>query len=101
MIHTTNDVMHSLLFQASLLVRYCAESLHAATYLLKLLPTKMISAPSPHFALFSTPPFYAHLRVFGYACYANLCHRSLHAPINVSFSTIHLRIRATDALIFP
>jgi hypothetical protein len=37
MIHTTNDVMHSLLFQASLPARYWTESLHAATYL-NLLP---------------------------------------------------------------
>jgi hypothetical protein len=51
MIHTTNDVMRSLLFQASLQARYWAESLHAATYLLNLLPTKAISVPSTHFAL--------------------------------------------------
>jgi hypothetical protein len=57
-IHTTNDVMRSLLFQASLPARYWAESLHAATYLLNLLPTKAISAPSPHFALFGTTPTY-------------------------------------------
>jgi hypothetical protein len=46
-------------------------SLHAATYLFNLLPTKAISDPSPHFALFSTTPSYAHLRVFGCACYPN------------------------------
>jgi hypothetical protein len=50
----TNDVIRSLLFQASLLARYWVESLHAATY---LLPTKAISVPSPHFALFGTTPF--------------------------------------------
>jgi hypothetical protein len=58
MIRTTNDVIRSLLFQASLPARYWAESLHAATYLLNLLPTKAISAPSPHFALFGTTPTY-------------------------------------------
>jgi hypothetical protein len=71
MICTTNDVMHSLLFQASLPACYWAESLHAATYLLNLLPTKAISASTPHFALFGTTPSYAHLRVFGCACYLN------------------------------
>jgi hypothetical protein len=71
MIHTTNDVMCSLLFQASFLARYWAESLYATTYLLNLLPTKAISAPTPHFALFGTTPSYAHLRVFGCACYPN------------------------------
>jgi hypothetical protein len=71
MIRTTNNIMTSLLFQASLLARYWAESLHAATYLLNLLPTKAIAAPSPHFALFGTTPSYVHLRVFGCACYPN------------------------------
>jgi hypothetical protein len=56
MIRTTNDVMCSLLFQASLPARYWAESLHAATYLLNLLSTKAILAPTPHFALLGTTP---------------------------------------------
>jgi hypothetical protein len=38
MIRTTNNVLRSLLFQASLPARYWVESLHAATYLLNLLP---------------------------------------------------------------
>jgi hypothetical protein len=63
--------MRSLLFQASLPARYWAESLHAATYLFNLLPTKAISTPSPHFALFGTTPSYAHLWIFGCACYWN------------------------------
>jgi hypothetical protein len=71
MIHTTNDVMRSLLFQASLPAHYWAKSLHIATYLLNLLPTKVISAPTPHFTLFGTTPSYAHLRVFRCACYPN------------------------------
>jgi hypothetical protein len=71
MICTTNDVMRSLLFQTFFLARYLVESLHAVTYLLNLLPTKAISAPSPHFALFSTTPSYIHLRVFGCDCYPN------------------------------
>jgi hypothetical protein len=50
---TTNDVMRSLLFQASLLARYWAKSLHASTYLLNILPTKAILVPSTHFALFA------------------------------------------------
>jgi hypothetical protein len=71
MIRTTNDVMRPLLLQASLPARYWAEGLSGATYLLNLLPTKAISAPTPHFALFDTTPSYAHLRVFGCACYPN------------------------------
>jgi hypothetical protein len=72
MIRTTNDVMRSLLLQASHPTRYWVESLHTATYLLNLLPTKAISTPSPHFALFCTTPSYAHIRVFRCASYPNL-----------------------------
>jgi hypothetical protein len=89
MIRTINDVMRSLLFQASLSACYWAESLHAATYLLNLLPTNVILAPSPHFGLFGTTPSYAHLRVFGCACYPNTCatapHKLALAPVGVSF----------------
>jgi hypothetical protein len=66
MIHTTNNVMRSLLFQASILACYWVESLHTSTHLRNLLPTKAISAPSPRFALFGTTPSYAHLHVFGW-----------------------------------
>jgi hypothetical protein len=69
MIRTTNDVMRSLLFQASLPAHYLAESLYIATYILNLLLTKAISALTPYFAHFDTTPSYAHLWVFGCACY--------------------------------
>ncbi|WVZ87940.1 hypothetical protein U9M48_034514 [Paspalum notatum var. saurae] len=68
MIRTTNDVMRTLLFQASLPARFWAESLHTATYLLNRLPSTASPAPTPHHALFGTPPRYDHLRVFGCAC---------------------------------
>jgi hypothetical protein len=61
MIRTTNDVMRSLLFQASLPARYWTESLYTATYILNLLPTKAISSPTPYFTLFGTTPSYTHL----------------------------------------
>jgi hypothetical protein len=56
MIHTTNNVMHSLLFQASLPARYWAESLYTVIYILNLLPTKAISAPTPYFAFLPPLP---------------------------------------------
>jgi hypothetical protein len=71
MIHTTNDGMRSLFFQASLSTRYWVESLYTATYILNLLPTKAISAPTPYFTLFGTTPTYTHLQVFGCTCYPN------------------------------
>lgn len=72
MIQTTNDIMRSLEFQASVPARFWAEALHTATYLLNRLPTMAISAPTPHLALFGTPPSYDHLCAFECACYTNL-----------------------------
>jgi hypothetical protein len=46
MIRTTNDVMRSLLFQASLPTRYWGKSLYAATYFLNLLHRN----PGRHYA---------------------------------------------------
>ena len=58
MIRTTNDVVRSLLFQASLPAHYWAEALATATYLLNRLPTKAV-LPTPLLTLLfsaSTPP---------------------------------------------
>ncbi|XP_021309205.1 uncharacterized protein LOC110432736 [Sorghum bicolor] len=71
MIRTTNDTLRTLLLQASLPTRFWAESLHTSTYLLNRLPSAACPAPTPHHALFGTPPRYDHLRVFGCACYPN------------------------------
>jgi hypothetical protein len=72
MIRTTNNVMRSLLFQASLPARYWAEGLATTTDLLNRLTTKAVPHPAPFFALFGTSPSYYHLRVFRCACYPNL-----------------------------
>jgi hypothetical protein len=65
MIRTTNDVVHSLLFQASLPAHYWAEALATATYLLNRLPTKAVAHPTPYFALFGIHPSYNHLLFSG------------------------------------
>jgi hypothetical protein len=59
-----------LLFQASLPTIYWADALHTATHLNRL-PSKAVSHPTPHFALYSTTPSYDHLSMFGCACYPN------------------------------
>jgi hypothetical protein len=93
MIHTTNDVMHSLLFQIFLLARYWAECFYVTTYLLNLLPTKAISAPTPHLALFGTTPSYAHLRVIGCASYPNTSATASHKLSSVSAGVSSLGTR--------
>jgi hypothetical protein len=84
-IRTTNDIMRSLMFQASILPTYWAEALHSATYLLNFRPTKTLSFATPHFALFGVHPDLAHLWVFRCKCYPNLAATAAHklAPRSV------------------
>jgi hypothetical protein len=71
-IRIINNVIRTLLIQASLPGRYWAEGLHSAVYLLNRLPTKTISAACPHVAVFGSAPSYEYLCVFGCACYPNI-----------------------------
>jgi hypothetical protein len=86
-IRSTNNVMRSLLFQASLPACYWVESLHTTTFLLNRLPTKTISASCPYFALFGTTPTYEHLRVFCCICYLSMSATAPHklAPRSARF----------------
>jgi hypothetical protein len=68
---SVNNVIRTLLIQASLPGRYWTEGLHTATYLLNRLPTTAIQAACPHLALFGSAPSYEHLRFFGCTCYPN------------------------------
>jgi hypothetical protein len=61
MLHTTTNIVHTLLFQASMPPQYWVESLHTATYLLNRLPMKTIIASYPYTTLYNTPPTYDHL----------------------------------------
>jgi hypothetical protein len=77
MVHTMNDVMRSLLFQASLPTHYWASALTTTTDLLNR-PPRRLPTPTPYFTLFGIHPSYDHLRVFGYACYPNLASTAPH-----------------------
>ncbi|WVZ86115.1 hypothetical protein U9M48_032949 [Paspalum notatum var. saurae] len=57
--------------KAERMIRTTNDSLHTATYLLNRLPSTASPAPTPHHALFGTPPRCNHLRVFGCTCYPN------------------------------
>ena len=102
-IRTVNDIVRSLLFQASLPPRFWVEALHHATHVLNRLPTKTISAPSPYFALHNTHPDYSSLRIFGCLCYPNsastmphkLAPRSI-ACIFLGYSPHHKGYRCMD-----
>lgn len=77
-IRTTNNIVRSLLIQASLPPSYWVEALHTATYLLNRHPTKTLNFSTPFFALYGAPPSYSHLRVFGCKCYPNLSATAPH-----------------------
>ena len=99
-IRTINNVVHSLLFQASMPPSYWVEALSTATVLLKILPTKTLQFFTPHFALFAKLP---HLRVFGCTCYPNLSATASHklAPrsalcVFLGYSAHHKGYRCLD-----
>ena len=77
-IRSINNVIRSLLFQASMPPSYWVEALSTATSLINILPTKTLDFGTPHLALFGTPPAYDHLRVFGCKCYPNLSATASH-----------------------
>jgi hypothetical protein len=102
-IRTTNDVIRSILFQASMPPSYWAEALHTATLLLNILLTKTLDFSTPHFALFGSALSYDNLRVFGCKCCPNLSATAPHklAPrsalfIFLGYSARHKGYRCLD-----
>jgi hypothetical protein len=102
-IRSINNVIRTLLIQASLPGYYWAEGLHIATYLLNRLPTKAIQVACPHIALFGSAPSYEHLRVLGCACYPNTAATTPHklAPRSIpcvflGYSSDHKGYRCLD-----
>jgi hypothetical protein len=77
-IHSVNNVIHTLLIQTSLPGRYGAEGLHTAIYMLIRLPTTVIQVACHHLAMFGSAPLYEHLRVFGCTCYPNMTATASH-----------------------
>ncbi|WVZ89259.1 hypothetical protein U9M48_035685 [Paspalum notatum var. saurae] len=78
-IRSINNVVRSLLFQASIPPSFWATALGTATsYLLNILPTKTLAFATPHFALLGKSPSYEHLRAFGCKCYPNLTATAPH-----------------------
>jgi transposase InsO family protein len=61
-IRLVNNVIHTLLIQASLLGRYWAEGFHTAMYLLNRLPKTAIQTACPHLDLFGSVSSYKHPR---------------------------------------
>jgi Ser-tRNA(Ala) deacylase AlaX len=60
-VRSINNVVRSLLIQASLHRRYRAKKLHTATYLHNGLLAKTINVVCPHVATFGSAPSFDHL----------------------------------------
>ena len=102
-IRSINNVVRSLLFQASMPPSYWVEALSTAIVLLNILPTKTLQFSTPHLALFGKPPAYDHLRVFSCKCYPNMSATAPHklAPRSVlcvflGYSAHHKGYRCLD-----
>lgn len=68
-IRTINNISRTLLAHASLPPSFWHHALHMATYLLNVLPSKLLGNKSPLEVLYKWVPSYSHLRVFGCLCY--------------------------------
>jgi histone deacetylase 1/2 len=77
-IRTTNNIVRSLLFQASMPPTYWVEALNVATFLFNLHPTKTLHFKTPFETLNHKPPPLNSLRVFGCLCYPNLSATAVH-----------------------
>lgn len=72
MLRTINNMIRTLLFQASMPPEFWVEALHTATHILNILPSAAINNEIPYTQLFKTVPSYHHLCTFGCLCYPNL-----------------------------
>lgn len=72
MIRTTNNIVRTLLSQASLPTTFWVEALHTTVYLLNIRPTSVPTYLSPTHILYNKIPSYALLITFGCLCYLNV-----------------------------
>ncbi|GJT49205.1 ribonuclease H-like domain-containing protein [Tanacetum coccineum] len=77
MLHTINNLIRTLLFQAHIPPSYWVEALNMAAHLLNILPSTAINNEIPFTKLYNQTPTYEHLRVFGCLCYphADVSHK--------------------------
>jgi hypothetical protein len=89
-LHSINDILRTLLIQASLPPCFWVEALWTTTYLLNIRPTKICPLYSPFQSLFLSHPDYSDLRVFGCLCFPNTSSTAAHKLAPRSLPCIYL-----------
>ncbi|KAL2230672.1 UNVERIFIED_CONTAM: Retrovirus-related Pol polyprotein from transposon RE1 [Sesamum indicum] len=64
------QIARSLLFHASLPMKFWTEALLMATYLVNRLPAQRLNWKTPYELLYKRKPTYEHIKVFGCLCFA-------------------------------
>ena len=77
-IKSINNVIRTLLAHASLPLSFLHHALQMATYLLNILPTKVLGFKSPTQILYQCDPIYSELRVFGCLCFPLFPSTTIH-----------------------
>ncbi|CAL8998680.1 unnamed protein product [Prunus brigantina] len=68
------EMARALLFQAHLPLRFWGEGVLTAAHIINRIPTKLLSHQTPFEKLYSKPPSYKHMRVFGCLAFATNNH---------------------------
>lgn len=89
-LRSINDILRTLLLQASLPSKFWAETLRTATLLINIRPTKTCPLYSPFESLFLSHPDYSSLRVFGCLCFPNTASTTQNKLAPRSLPCIHL-----------
>lgn len=77
-IKSINNIIRTLLAHASMPHSFWHHALEMATYLLNILPTKVLGFQSPTQVLYQCDPLYSDLRIFGCLCFPLFPSTSIH-----------------------
>ena len=77
-IRSINNIICTLLCHASLPPSFWPHALNTATYLLNILPSKLLGNLTPTHLLYNKSPSYKHLRVFGCLCFPLIPSTKIH-----------------------